>query len=167
MNTTEVINKLKQLDKYMKSCNLSYVVTGTAGLSIQGALPEEYDVHDIDIIVPVVSVIQSKERIVAELEKAESLGNVPNKAKFTEYEHKVYFFNLDGIIVNAIIEENPDGLRFNNIEPCETITGVIPEFQVCVHKVNDILRAKFKLSRNKDYRFYNMLVGFMGTFFKH
>ena len=166
MNTTEVINKLKQLDKYMKSCNLSYVVTGTAGLSIQGALPEEYDVHDINIIVPVVPVFQPKERIEAELEKAESLGNIPNKAKFAEYERKVYIFNLDGIIINAFIEENHGELRFNNIEPCETIPDII-KFQICVHKVNDILRAKFKLSRNKDYRFYNMLVGFMGTFFKH
>lgn len=169
MTTEEVIKKLASLDRYMKSCKLGYVVTGTAGLMIQGALPENYEVHDIDIIIPVIPELQSREKVEEELKKVELLGNVTTRSSFgaEEYRDKVYFFCVEGVVVNAFIseEENSKNLRFNKIEPYVTylLDGNYKDnFILAVHFVNDILEAKFKIGRKKDYEFYVRLVDFLG-----
>ena len=47
-----VTNKdIQALNEFLENRNVNYVLTGTAALFYHGMLPENTDVHDIDIIV--------------------------------------------------------------------------------------------------------------------
>lgn len=153
------IDDIKPVKDFLDKRGIKFVLTGTAALYIYGLIPDNYEVGDIDIIV--VASKSSESRIYSILDDLEKLTGSQNISK-EGYEHKCFTFiaGPNKVKVNAIIyniEENEDlnyiELAFNN----NTLK---------LHTADDILKAKFKLGRLKDFKFYNNLLTTLCAYFK-
>lgn len=147
-----VTNKdLKALSEFLENRSVDYVLTGTAALFYHGMLPENTEVHDIDIIV--LTTEETRPALQAMFKELENLSGCQNNHE--NYEHDVFTFKVgeNNIKVNAFEGDVIGGEKY----PKNRIL-IIDGVPVKVHNALDILRAKFSLNRAKDYEFFAKLV---------
>jgi hypothetical protein len=136
---------VKLLDEFLTEKGIDYVLTGTAGLYIHGFLPKGYDVHDIDIIVP----MNTNDELLVNgvFSEQETLSDCKNES---DYFQKVFTFKIgkSGVKVNVFVNNilgNDNSTNFREIN--------FEGHTIKVHSVWNILEAKFKMGRPKDHHF--------------
>ena len=143
-----VTNKdIQALNEFLENRGVNYVLTGTAALFYHGLLPENTEVHDIDIIV--LTTEETRPGLQAMFKELEGLSGCCYDKE--HYNSPVYVFKVgaNNIKVNAF-EGDLDGAKYHTI--------IIDGVPIMVHDALDILRAKFSLRRQKDVEFYLKLV---------
>lgn len=143
----------KPLSKLVEFCNkneLEYIVTGTVALSMLG-VPSNFTPNDIDI-----KIFKPDEKQEAKLKELQFLSGLEN----CNYENsKCYSFLIDGVKINAIIENDK---CFKDCISTEVIPVLIDtvdnSYIVPVQKVFFALRAKMKLNRPKDKAYMLSLI---------
>ena len=150
---------IQVLDMFMQAYNIPYVLTGTAALMVHGILPEGYVADDIDVIVLVNKKEDSHKFNQVEKTLTE-LQSLSGNKKCESYD--VITFNANGTKVNAFMggkeiykketscQDNYIG-AFGETGKCTTM--IIKDRYICVSDVLCVLKAKFGLKRNKDYKF--------------
>ena len=140
---------IKTLNEFLENRGVSYVLTGTAALFYQGALPEGIEVHDIDIIV--LTNDETRPALQAMFKELEKLSGCQYENK--HYEQSVYVFKVgaNNIKVNAF-EGRWEELACN----CSSMN--IDGITILVNKVMAVLKAKFALNREKDHLFFTKLI---------
>src|SRR5574344_550182 len=145
-------NDIKALNEFISNRSVDYVLTGTAALYYHGALPTGEEAHDIDILV--LSTEETEGPIRCMFQELQDLSGL----KASIYPNcKCFNFKVGtgGVNVNAIVTND-----FVPHRPMR-IDGEI----INVQGVFDILSAKFKLGRQKDYNFFAKLVGQLTSYF--
>lgn len=138
------------LDEFLKNRSVDYVLTGTAALYYHGLLPENTQVHDIDIIV--LTTAETHAATMTIFKELEELSGCTLDNE--HYEQKVYIFKI-----------GENSIKVNAFESCSA-TGPYPKSRtfligddyIRVHNALDALRAKFYLNRRKDHDFFIKLV---------
>lgn len=153
-----VTNKeIKILDSFLRSKGIDYVLTGTCALFYHGFLPQNTQVHDIDIIVLTTNSNRNEIRVILqELQKLSECDNssYPDASCIT--------FKVGNTKVNAFEGDVLGGENY----PSHHIM-VIDDMLINVHDVMKVLQAKFKLGRNKDFAFCNALIANILKFFNN
>ena len=155
-----VTNKdIKALTEFLENRNVDYVLTGTAALFYHGMLPENTEVHDIDIIV--LTTEETRPALQAMFKELEDLSGCRHDEE--HYAQQVYVFKVgaNNIKVNAF---EGDILGCSSNHP-KNHTIIIDGAPIKVHDVLDILRAKFSLNRVKDHEFFAKIVNQLSSMF--
>lgn len=153
-----VTNKeIKTLDSFLQSKGISYVLTGTCALFYHGFLPENTQAHDIDIIV--LTTKETRDGIREILQDLQKLSECDNSSY---PDCSCITFKVGDVKVNAF---EGDVLGEKNY-PSNQIM-MIDDRLIQVHDVMKVLRAKFKLGRNKDFAFCNALIANILKFFNN
>lgn len=148
-------NDIKALNEFLENREIDYVLTGTAALYYHEAMPEDEDVHDIDIIV--LTTPDTRPALQAMFKELEALSGCQNDKK---YKNKCFTFKVgaNNVKVNAL-----EGIS-GKVPFCfMDIEGTI----VKVHGVKSILEAKFGLNRMKDHVFFAKVVKQLSTMFRY
>ena len=148
-----VTNKdIQTLNEFLENRNVDYVLTGTAALFYHGLLPEDTEVHDIDIIV--LTNEETRPALQAMFKELEDLSGC--RCDEEHYMSQVYVFKVgaNNIKVNAF---EGDVLGCGGNHP-KNHTIIIDGAPIKVHDALDILRAKFSLLRQKDADFCFKLI---------
>lgn len=154
-----VTNKdIQALNEFLENREVDYVLTGTAALFYHGMLPEDTEVHDIDIIV--LTNEETRPALQAMFKELEDLSGCRYDKE--HYNSPVYVFKVgaNNIKVNAF---EGDVLGGQDRPKCHTI--IIDGAPIKVHDVLDILRAKFSLNRVKDHEFFAKVVNQLSDMF--
>ena len=113
------------------------VLTGSLALDMYGLLPENREVHDVDVIVDVTDsewgAIRLKSEIIDELP-----GLPPGQYNYLNYREQVYV-TVGNIHINIFREKIPQ-----NCTLIDSFTGIK------INPINNIIRAKKKINRQKD-----------------
>lgn len=155
-----VTNKdIQALNEFLENRNVDYVLTGTAALFYHGLLPENTEVHDIDIIV--LTNAETRPALQAMFKELENLSGC--QCENEHYEQSVYVFKVgaNNIKVNAF---EGDVLGHGGNHP-KNHTIIIDGAPIKVHDVLDILKAKFSLYRQKDADFCFRLINQLSSMF--
>jgi hypothetical protein len=150
---TTVTNKdIQALNEFLENREVDYVLTGTAALFYHGLLPENTEVHDIDIIV--LTTEETRPALQAMFKELENLSGCRHDEE--HYKQQVYVFKVgaNNIKVNAF---EGDVLGCSDNHP-KNHTIIIDGAPIKVHDALDILRAKFSLNREKDHMFFTKLI---------
>lgn len=146
-----VTNKdIQTLNEFLENRNVNYVLTGTAALFYHGMLPENTEVHDIDIIV--LTTPETCVALQAMFIELEKLSGCQYENK--HYTQQVYIFKVgaNNIKVNAF-----EGSLVDDTYPkCQTM--IIDGVSIRVHDALEVLKAKFALNREKDHLFFTRLI---------
>ena len=150
---------IQVLNEFLENRNVDYVLTGTAALFYHGLLPENTEVHDIDIIV--LTNAETRPALQAMFKELENLSGC--QCENEHYEHLVYVFKVgaNNIKVNAF---EGDVLRCGDNHP-KNHTIIIDGAPIKVHDALDILKAKFSLRRQKDADFCFKLINQLSSMF--
>jgi len=157
-----VTNKdIQALNEFLENREVNYVLTGTAALFYHGMLPENTEVHDIDIIV--LTTEETRPALQAMFKELENLSGC--KYENEHYEQQVYVFKVgaNNIKVNAF-EGDVFGHSGNHPKNHTIIIDGVP---IKVHDALDILRAKFSLNRVKDHEFFVKIVNQLSNMFPY
>ena len=155
-----VTNKdIQTLNEFLENRNVDYVLTGTAALFYHGLLPENIEVHDIDIIV--LTTEETRLALQAMFKELEDLSGCSRDEE--HYKSHVYVFKVgaNNIKVNAFEGDVPGG--GGNHPKNHTI--IIDGAPIKVHDALDILKAKFSLNRVKDREFFAKIVNQLSNMF--
>lgn len=155
-----VTNKdIQALNEFLENREVDYVLTGTAALFYHGLLPENTEVHDIDIIVLMTE--ETRPALQAMFKELEDLSGCRHDEE--RYKSRVYAFKVgaNNIKVNAF---GGDVLGHSGNHP-KNHTIIIDGAPIKVHDVLDILRAKFSLNRVKDHEFFAKIVNQLSNMF--
>lgn len=155
-----VTNKdIQALNEFLENRNVDYVLTGTAALFYHGLLPENTEVHDIDIIV--LTTEETRPALQAMFKELENLSGCQNNHE--NYEHNVFTFKVgeNNIKVNTF---EGDILGYGGNHP-KNHTFIINGAPIKVHDAFDILKAKFSLRRQKDADFCFKLINQLSSMF--
>ena len=156
-----VTNKdIQALNEFLENRNVDYVLTGTAALFYHGLLPENTEVHDIDIIV--LTDEETRPALQAMFKELENLSGC--KYENEHYRQLVYVFKVgaNNIKVNAFEGDASVSLGGNYPKNHTIIIDGVP---IKVHDAFDILRAKFSLNRIKDHEFFAKIVSQLSNMF--
>lgn len=151
-----VTNKdIKLLNEFLTDRGVKYVLTGTAALYCHGALPKDTVVNDIDIIVLTTDEDRDVFRCMfKELEKfsgCRALNSYPTKTCYT------FKIGKNNILVN-VFEGKAENTNFRIMK--------FDNFSIKVHDFMDIMKAKLRLRRNKDYDFFFKLFNQISNMFQ-
>lgn len=155
-----VTNKdIQALNEFLESRNVDYVLTGTAALFYHGLLPENTEVHDIDIIV--LTNVETRPALRAMFKELENLSGC--QCENEHYGQPAYVFKVgaNNIKVNAF---EGDVLDCGGNHP-KNHTIIIDGAPIKVHDALDILKAKFSLRRQKDADFCFKLINQLSSMF--
>ena len=144
---TEILFKLNE---FCAANKIEYMVTGTVALALLG-VPSNFAPQDVDI--KVFHLTEEQRNKLSELQFLAGLKN-------DNYESLCYSFFIDGIKINAIVD---------NTQDYDTILdmGVSLSLQdkkhakhhiIGVQKVEYALIDKMKLGRVKDYKYIQNLI---------
>ena len=154
-----VTNKdIQALNEFLENRNVDYMLTGTAALFYHGLLPENTEVHDIDIIV--LTTEETRPALQAMFKELENLSGC--QCENEHYAQSVYVFKVgaNNIKVNAF---EGDVICGQDRPKCHIM--IIDGAPIKVHDVLDILRAKFSLNRVKDHEFFAKIVNQLSNMF--
>lgn len=144
------IDDLKILREFLGKKGIDFVLTGTMGLYIYGLLPDGYEPEDIDIIIFASEV--THQYLTDEFLTIQKLTGGPCSSE--NYENECFTFRIgpNSTKVNAIMYFIESDEELNYIEL------TFGKKTLKLHAVDEILRAKFRLHRVKDYKFYHELI---------
>ena len=154
-----VTNKdIQALNEFLENREVNYVLTGTAALFYHGMLPENTEVHDIDIIV--LTTEETRPALQAMFKELENLSGCQYENE--HYTQSVYVFKVgaNNIKVNAF---EGDVIGGQDRPKCHTV--IIGGAPIKIHDAFDILRAKFSLNRVKDHEFFAKVVNQLSNMF--
>ena len=149
-------NNIIALNMFMEENDIPYILTGTSALAVHGLLPDGYEPHDIDIIICFGKSVNYDE-VVKKLKSLQRLSGIKD-ANYDESKMKVFTFNVAKMNVNAFVNKEAHICSRNTYIGAFGENGaytriLINNECVKVSSVMDILKAKFGLKRNKDYKF--------------
>lgn len=152
-----VTNKdIQILNGFLEKRNVNYVLTGTAALFFHGLLPQDTEVHDIDIIV--LTSDKSRSALQAMFNELENLSGCQN-AKYTDIDVYTFKIGENNVKVN-VFERNLDK------ESCPKFhTTIVDSNHIRVHDAMEALNAKFALHRQKDSDFCLKLINQLTSMF--
>lgn len=144
---TEILFKLNE---FCAANKIEYMVTGTVALALLG-VPSNFAPQDVDI--KVFHLTEEQRNKLSELQFLAGLKN-------DNYESLYYSFFIDGIKINAIVD---------NTQDCDTILDMEVSLSlqdkkhakhhiIGVQKVEYALIDKMKLGRVKDYKYIQNLI---------
>lgn len=150
------LKDIQKLHNFLSDRSVDYVLTGTCALFYDGALPEGEHAHDIDILV--IATQETMPPLRTMLKELEEFSGCEKEPKYDGSECYTFKVGKYDIKVNAFIENvQVDGMKSNyppfnlvTIDGAGTIIKVMPAIPA--------LRCKFKLHREKDYRFGAKLI---------
>lgn len=146
-----VTNKdIKTLNEFLENRSVNYVLTGTAALFYQGALPKYIEVYDIDIIV--LTTEKTRSALQAMFKELENLSGCQNNIY---PDSDVYTFKIgeNNVKVN-VFERNLDKESYPKFHKI-----IVDDYSVIqVHDTMEALEAKFALNREKDHLFFTRLI---------
>ena len=148
---------IQTLNEFLENRGVNYVLTGTAALFYHGLLPENTEVHDIDIIV--LTTDETRLALQAMFKELEKLSGCQYENE--HYTQQVYIFKVGGndIKVNAF-EGDLVGIEYPK---CRTM--IIDGVSIRVHDALDVLKAKLSLHRKKDADFCFKLINQLSSMF--
>lgn len=144
------VKLLCKLNKFCAANKIEYMLTGTMALALLG-VPSNFVPHDIDI-----KVFHLTEEQKNKLSELQFLANLKND----NYESLCYSFFIDGIKVNAIVDNTQDYSIISNvgIDIMLKDENNAETHMINVQKVEYALIDKMKLGRAKDYEYMQNLI---------
>ena len=144
---TEILFKLNE---FCAANKIEYMVTGTVALALLG-VPSNFAPQDVDI--KVFHLTEEQRNKLSELQFLAGLKN-------DNYESLCYFFFIDGIKINAIVDNTQD---YDTILDMEVRLSLQDKKHakhhiISVQKVEYALIDKMKLGRVKDYKYIQNLI---------
>ena len=144
---TEILFKLNE---FCVANKIEYMVTGTVALALLG-VPSNFAPQDVDI-----KVFHLTEEQKNKLSELQFLAGFKNE----NYESTCYSFFIDGIKINAIVDNTQD---YDTIFSMEVNLLLQDEkhakyHRIGVQKVEYALIDKMKLGRAKDYKYMQNLI---------
>lgn len=143
-------NILFKLNDFCAANKIEYMITGTVALALLG-VPSNFVPQDIDI--KVFHLTEEQKGKLSELQFLAGLGN-------DNYKSLCYSFFIDGIKINAIVDNTQD---YDIISDMEVRLSLRDESRAKYHnigvqKVEYALIDKMKLGRPKDYEYMQNLI---------
>lgn len=144
---TEILFKLNE---FCAANKIEYMVTGTVALALLG-VPSNFAPQDVDI--KVFHLTEEQRNKLSELQFLAGLNN-------DNYKDLCYSFFIDGVKINAIIDNTQD---YDTIFSMEVNLSLQDEkrakyHKIGVQKVEYALIDKMKLGRTKDYEYMQNLI---------
>lgn len=144
---TEILFKLNE---FCAANKIEYMVTGTVALALLG-VPSNFAPQDVDI--KVFHLTEEQRNKLSELQFLAGLKN-------DNYESLCYSFFIDGIKINAIVDNTQD---YDTILDMEVRLSLQDKKHakhhiIGVQKVEYALIDKMKLGRVKDYKYIQNLI---------
>lgn len=144
---TEILFKLNE---FCAANKIEYMVTGTVALALLG-VPSNFAPQDVDI--KVFHLTEEQRNKLSELQFLAGLKN-------DNYESLCYSFFIDGIKINAIVDNTQDYDTILDMEVSLSLQDKkhAKHHIIGVQKVEYALIDKMKLSRVKDYKYIQNLI---------
>lgn len=144
---TEILFKLNE---FCAANKIEYMVTGTVALALLG-VPSNFAPQDVDI--KVFHLTEEQRNKLSELQFLAGLKN-------DNYESLCYSFFIDGIKINAIVDNTQDYDTILDMEVSLSLQDKkhAKHHTIGVQKVEYALIDKMKLGRVKDYKYIQNLI---------
>lgn len=144
---TEILFKLNE---FCAANKIEYMVTGTVALALLG-VPSNFAPQDVDI--KVFHLTEEQKNKLSELQFLAGLKN-------DNYEDACYSFFIDGVKINAIVDNTQDYDTIFNMEVSLSLQDEkhAKYHRIGVQKVEYALIDKMKLGRAKDYKYMQNLI---------
>ena len=144
---TEILFKLNE---FCAANKIEYMVTGTVALALLG-VPSNFAPQDVDI--KVFHLTEEQRNKLSELQFLAGLKN-------DNYESLCYSFFIDGIKINAIVDntQNYDTILDMEVSLSLQDKKHAKHHIIDVQKVEYALIDKMKLGRVKDYKYIQNLI---------
>lgn len=144
---TEILFKLNE---FCAANKIEYTVTGTVALALLG-VPSNFAPQDVDI--KVFHLTEEQRNKLSELQFLAGLKN-------DNYESLCYSFFIDGIKINAIVDNTQDYDTILDMEVSLSLQDKkhVKHHIIGVQKVEYALIDKMKLGRVKDYKYIQNLI---------
>lgn len=144
---TEILFKLNE---FCAANKIEYMVTGTVALALLG-VPSNFAPQDVDI-----KVFHLTEEQRNKLSEPQFLAGLKND----NYESLCYSFFIDGIKINAIVDNTQDYDTILDMEVSLSLQDKkhAKHHIIGVQKVEYALIDKMKLGRVKDYKYIQNLI---------
>lgn len=144
---TEILFKLNE---FCTANKIEYMVTGTVALALLG-VPSNFAPQDVDI--KVFHLTEEQRNKLSELQFLAGLKN-------DNYESLCYSFFIDGIKINAIVDNTQDYDTILDMEVSLSLQDKkhAKHHIIGVQKVEYALIDKMKLGRVKDYKYIQNLI---------
>lgn len=144
---TEILFKLNE---FCAANKIEYMVTGTVALALLG-VPSNFAPQDVDI--KVFHLTEEQRNKLSDLQFLEGLKN-------DNYESLCYSFFIDGIKINAIVDNTQDYDTILDMEVSLLLQDKkrVKYNMIGVQKVEYALIDKMKLGRVKDYKYIQNLI---------
>ena len=144
---TEILFKLNE---FCVANKIEYMVTGTVALALLG-VPSNFAPQDVDI--KVFHLTEEQRNKLSELQFLAGLKN-------DNYESLCYSFFIDGIKINAIVDNTQDYDTILDMEVSLSLQDKkhAKHHIIGVQKVEYVLIDKMKLGRVKDYKYIQNLI---------
>ena len=144
---TEILFKL---NGFCAANKIEYMVTGTVALALLG-VPSNFAPQDVDI--KVFHLTEEQRNKLSELQFLAGLKN-------DNYESLCYSFFIDGIKINAIVDNTQDYDTILDMEVSLSLQDKkhAKHHIIGVQKVEYALIDKMKLGRVKDYKYIQNLI---------
>lgn len=141
---------LFKLNEFCCANRIEYVVTGTVALSLLG-VPSSFAPQDIDI--KIFHLTKEQKDKLLELQFLSGLGN-------ENYKGGCYSFYINGVKVNAIIDNTQSYDEISNMAVCLSLQDKEQEkyYTISVQKVALAIKDKMRLGRLKDYDYMQNLI---------
>ena len=144
---TEILFKLNE---FCAANKIEYMVTGTVALALLG-VPSNFAPQDVDI--KVFHLTEEQRNKLSELQFLAGLKN-------DNYESLCYSFFIDGIKINATVDNTQDYDTILDMEVSLSLQDKkhAKHHIIGVQKVEYALIDKMKLGRVKDYKYIQNLI---------
>ena len=144
---TEILFKLNE---FCAANKIEYMVTGTVALALLG-VPSNFAPQDVDI--KVFHLTEEQRNKLSELQFLAGLKN-------DNYESLCYSFFIDGIKINAIVDNTQDYDTILDMEVSLSLQDKkhAKHHIIGVQKVEYAFIDKMKLGRVKDYKYIQNLI---------
>lgn len=149
-------DELKLLKEFMDKKEVTFCITGTMALQIIGAVPPEYSVGDIDVIVfSDVEVEREKWSDLFNNLDQLSGGNHDRLVKESCYKNPPFIFRVGdrGVKVNVWVMKRQPEEDFMSVK--------IDSDTYLVHTFRTAMYQKMKLMRQKDFTFQARLIRYI------
>ena len=155
-SVSDILDACMDLDCFMKTNEVDYVISGSLGLYLHGLTLPSFIPHDIDVRI-----------YVNKRNKSSVYLFLKNVADFcmsnynVEYPENMFTFWVKRhfIKINAFIVDN------SNSPNDESVEMLVNGSKIKVHNALAILKEKYRLKREKDFLYNNLLQMKMNSFF--
>lgn len=149
-------DELKLLKEFMEINGVTFCVTGTLALQMIGAVPPEYSVKDIDVVV-FSDVEVEREKLRSFFNNLDQLANGGHDrlVKENHYQNPPFIFGVGnrGVKVNVWVMATQPEEDFMSVK-VDSDSYLVQTFRAAMHQ-------KMKLMRQKDFVFQARLIRYI------